>query len=114
MCDTMIQDEVRWSIWNSGEQRRSSLFFLFSRCDILVVATRWRECWGDLLPASLDLLRHLRVTYGADFAEQMAGAVEVGRTIAPRRSNNGQGKAHPPTGRCWAKRPALLYPVLHV
>jgi hypothetical protein len=60
-------------------------FFLFSRCDILVVVTRWRECWGDLLPASLDLLHHLRVTYGAAFAEQMAGAVEVGRTIAPRK-----------------------------
>src|SRR5258707_6831624 len=83
-------------------------FFLFSRCDILVVVTRWRECWGDLLPASLDLLRHLRVTYGADFAEQMAGTIEVCSTIAPRRSKNGQGKAHPPTGRFCAKRLALL------
>src|SRR5690349_8421643 len=67
-------------------------FFLFSRCDILVVATRWRECLGGLLPASLDLLRHLRVTYGADFAEQMAGAVEVGRTIAPRKEQQWPGK----------------------
>jgi len=52
-------------------------FFLFSRCDILVVVTRWRECWGDLFPASLDLLHHLRVTYGAAFAEQMAGTVQT-------------------------------------
>ncbi len=44
------------------------------------------------MPASLDLLRHLRVTYGADFAEQIAGAVEVGRTIAPRQEQKRPGK----------------------
>jgi hypothetical protein len=39
----------------------------------------WRERFGDLLPASLDLLRHLRITYGAAMAEQMAAALRAER-----------------------------------
>src|SRR5258708_6470484 len=47
--------------------------------NILAGVTCWRECWGDLLLASLDLLRHLRITYGAAFAEQMAAALRAER-----------------------------------
>src|SRR5258708_39924284 len=90
-------------------------FFLFSRCDILVVVTRWRECWGDLLPASLDLLHHQRVTYGAGFADkQMAGAVEVGRTIAPRQEQKRPGKGSSANWPFLRKRLALLCTVLYV
>jgi hypothetical protein len=39
----------------------------------------WRERRGDLLPASLDLLRHLRITYGAALAEQVAAALKPER-----------------------------------
>jgi hypothetical protein len=39
----------------------------------------WRERFGDLLSASLDLLRHLRITYGAALAEQMAAALSAER-----------------------------------
>src|SRR5260370_41236549 len=47
--------------------------------NILAGVTCWRECWGDLLLASLELLRHLRITYGAAFAEQMAAALRAER-----------------------------------
>ena len=39
----------------------------------------WRERFGDLLPASLDLLRHLRITYSEALAEQMAAALRTER-----------------------------------
>jgi hypothetical protein len=39
----------------------------------------WRERCGDLLPASLDLLRHLRITYSAPLAEQIAVALKAER-----------------------------------
>ncbi len=39
----------------------------------------WRERFGDLLPASLDLLRHLRITYSKALAEQMAAALRAER-----------------------------------
>jgi hypothetical protein len=39
----------------------------------------WRERWGDLLPTSLDLLRHLRITYGTALAEHIAAALKAER-----------------------------------
>jgi hypothetical protein len=39
----------------------------------------WRERWGDLLSASLDQLRHLRITYGAALAEQIAAVLKAER-----------------------------------
>jgi hypothetical protein len=39
----------------------------------------WRERFGDLLPASLDLLRHLRITCSAVFAEQRVAALRAER-----------------------------------
>lgn len=39
----------------------------------------WRKRFGDLLPASLDLLRHLCVTYSEALAEQMAAALRMER-----------------------------------
>ena len=39
----------------------------------------WRERWGDLLLASLDLLHHLRITYGMALAEQIAAALKAER-----------------------------------
>ena len=42
----------------------------------------WRKRFGDLLPVTLDLLRHLRLTYGAAFAEQIAAALQAERAEA--------------------------------
>jgi len=39
----------------------------------------WRERFGDLRPSSLDLLRHLRITYSKALAEQMAAALRAER-----------------------------------
>ena len=39
----------------------------------------WRERFGDLLPVSLDLLRHVRSTYSGALAEQMAAALSAER-----------------------------------
>ncbi len=39
----------------------------------------WRERFGDLLSASLDLLRQLRITYSEALAEQMAAALRAER-----------------------------------
>jgi hypothetical protein len=66
-------------------------FFSFPDATSLSSSHVGASAGGDLLPASLDLLCHLRVTYGAAFAKQMAGAVEVGRTIAPRKEQKRPG-----------------------
>jgi len=46
----------------------------------------WRERWGDLLPASLDLLRHLRITCGVPLAEQVAAALKAERDEGRKNS----------------------------
>ncbi len=65
------------------------------------------------MPASLDLLRHLRVTYSAAFAEQMAGAVEVGRIIAPRKEQKRPGKGSSANWPLLSKAPcsSLYHPI---
>ncbi len=65
------------------------------------------------MPTSLDLLRHLRVTYGAAFAEQIAGAVEVGRTITPRKEQKRPGKGSSANWPFLSKAPcsSLYHPV---
>ncbi len=41
-----------------------------------------RQRWGDLLPESLDVLRHLRMAYGIAVAEQVARAISAERDWA--------------------------------
>lgn len=38
-----------------------------------------RQRWGDLLPASLDLIRHLRTASSTSFAERVAAALKAER-----------------------------------
>ena len=38
-----------------------------------------RQRWGDLLPTSLDLIRHLRITADVGFAERVAVALKAER-----------------------------------
>ena len=52
----------------------------------LEIAQREREelrrRWGDLLPETVDLLRHLRTTYGIMVADQVAGAITAERDFS--------------------------------